>query len=170
LGGIISQFKGNDCDMAENSKEVVIPKEDAVFWMDKRGRWHNAHGPFQNKKIIDYFHACIRKDVDGFYLTQIRDGITEKVYFNYEKTALFVFNIERDDTGVTLILNTGEALPLDPANLYVHADVLIQKHDDTLIKFTDRTMMMIADLIEDNAGQYLFQWEGRQWPVKELKA
>ena len=154
--------------MTENAKEIIIPKEKAVFWMDGRGRWHNEHGPFQNKKIIDYFHTCIRKDGDGFYLTQLRDGITEKVYFPFEETALFVFNIRRDDDGVTLILNTGEEIRLNPGELYVHEDILIQKRNDTLIKFTDRTMMMIADLIEDNAGQYFLQWEDRQWPVREL--
>ena len=154
--------------MAENSKEIIIPKEKAVFWMDKRGRWHNEHGPFQNKKIIDYFHACIREDADGFYLTQVRDEITEKVYFPFEETALFVFNIRMDETGVTLILNTGEQIRLNPDDLYVREDILIQKRSDTLIKFTDRTMMMIADLIVDNAGQYYFQWGARKWPVKEL--
>ena len=154
--------------MTENSKEVVIPKEKAVFWMDGRGRWHNEHGPFQNKKIIDYFHACIRKDADGFYLTQVRDGITEKVYFPYEDTALFVFDVRRDATGVTVVLNTGEELPLKPAALCVRNDILILKRKDTLIKFTDRTMMMIADLIEDNAGRYVFQWAGRKWPIEAL--
>ena len=98
--------------MTENSKEIVIPKDKAVFWMDRRGRWHNEHGPFENKKIIDYFHTCIRKDADGFYLTQVRDGMREKVYFPFEETALFVFNIRRDDANVTLILNTGEEINL----------------------------------------------------------
>ncbi|MBW1695092.1 MAG: hypothetical protein JRJ41_13325 [Deltaproteobacteria bacterium] len=63
-------------------KEVVVPKEDAVFWLDAFGRWHNEHGTFEHKKIINFFHSSIRKDADGYYLYQKRDdSIIEKVYF-----------------------------------------------------------------------------------------
>jgi len=154
--------------MAEELKEVIISKEDAVFWMDNRGRWHNEHGPFQNKKVIDYFYTCIRRDENGFYLTQARDDIIEKVYFPYEETALFVFDVRRESNGMVLVLNTGEEIALDPAGLCIREDVLALMHDDTLIKFTDRTMMKIADLIEEREGCYSFKWGGREWPVREL--
>ena len=91
--------------MAHKFKEIVIPKEDAVFWMDKNGHWHNEHGKFQHKKIIDYFNGCIKKDKDGFYLTQERDTYREKVYFPYEETAYFVFEVIKDKD-ITLVLNT----------------------------------------------------------------
>ena len=154
--------------MEQNRKEVVIPKEDAVFWMDNRGRWHNEHGPFQNKKIIDYFHTCIRKDENGFYLSQARDDIIEKVYFPYEETALFVFAVRRDAKRVVLVLNTGEEIVLKPTGLVVRDDVLALMYNDTLIKFTDRTMMKIADLIEEQDGSYFFRWDDRLWPVRKL--
>jgi hypothetical protein len=154
--------------MAEKLKEVIISKEDAVFWMDNRGRWHNAHGLFQNKKVIDYFHTCIRRDENGFYLTQVRDEIIEKVYFPYEETALFVFNVRRESNGLVLVLNTGEEKALDPADLCVREDVLGLIRDGTLILFTDRTMMKIADLIEEREGCYYFTWDDREWPVKVL--
>jgi hypothetical protein len=156
--------------MVEQLKEVVISKEDAVFWMDRRGRWHNEHGPFQNKKIIDYFHTCIRKDANGFYLSQVRDDIIEKVYFPYEETALFVFNVRRESNGMVLVLNTGEETVLDPAHLCIREDVLALMHDDTLIKFTDRTMMKVVDLIEEREGGYCFTWGGREWIIKALDA
>jgi len=154
--------------MAEQLKEVIISKEDAVFWMDNRGRWHNEHGLFQNKKVIDYFHTCIRKDAKGFYLTQVRDDIIEKVYFPYEETALFVFNVRLEKNCIVLVLNTGEEKELDPAGLCVCEDVLALMLDGTLIKFTDRTMMKIADLIGEREGCYYFTWGDREWPVKVL--
>jgi len=43
-------------------KEIVISEEEAVFWMDAYGRWHNKHGAFEHKKIIDYFH-CMFKNI-----------------------------------------------------------------------------------------------------------
>ncbi len=155
--------------MAERPKEVIIPKEDAVFWMDNRGRWHNEHGLFQNKKVIDYFHTCIRRDENGFYLTQVRDDIVEKVYFPYEETALFIFDVCRESDRIVLILNTGHEMELDPTGLCVCEDVLALIHDGTLIKFTDRTMMKIADLIGEREDSYYFAWEGREWPVKKLE-
>ena len=154
--------------MEQNPKEVVIRKEDAVFWMDNRGRWHNEHGPFQNKKVIDYFHTCIRKDENGFYLSQVRDDIIEKVYCPYEETALFVFAVRRDAKRVVLVLNTGEEIVLKPTGLVVRDDVLALMYNDTLIKFTDRTMMKIADLIEEQDGSYFFRWDDRLWPVRKL--
>ena len=82
--------------MDENIKEIVISKEDAVFWLDKNGCWHNDAGKFRHKKIIDFFNRSIRKDADGFHLCQLRDNCVEKVYFPYEDTALFVFDVIED--------------------------------------------------------------------------
>ena len=85
--------------------------------MDKHGYWHNEHGKFQHKKIIDYFHSCIEKDADGFYLNQERDNYKEKVYFPYEETAYFVFNVSKKNDDVTLTLNTKKQIELNPENL-----------------------------------------------------
>jgi hypothetical protein len=103
--------------------EIVIPKENAVFRLDANGCWHNESGRFRNKKIIDYFHASIRKDADGYFLFQNRDNCTEKVYFPYEDTALFVFDVILGDP-ITLVLNTGERSSLEPLNLFVQNDGL----------------------------------------------
>ena len=87
--------------------------------------------------------------------------IIEKVYFPYEETALFVFAVRRDAKRVVLVLNTGEEIVLKPTGLVVCDDVLALMHNDTLIKFTDRTMMKIADLIEEQDGSYFFRWDDR---------
>ena len=82
--------------MKKKQIEIVISKEDAIFWLDKNGRWHNAHGEFQHKKIIDYFHSSIQKDEKGYYLFQERGNLREKVYFHYEDTALFAVDLIKD--------------------------------------------------------------------------
>ncbi|PIE62260.1 MAG: MFS transporter permease, partial [Desulfobacterales bacterium] len=74
-------------------KEVIIPKEKAVFWMNGDGVWHNEHGPFEHPKIIRHFHNSIHKDENGYYLCQEREDVREKVYFPYEDTAIFVFQV-----------------------------------------------------------------------------
>ena len=104
--------------------EIVIPKENAVFRLDANGCWHNKSGRFRNKKIIDFFHASIRKDAGGYFLFQNRENITEKVYFPYEDTALFVFDVILSDP-ITLVLNTGERSSLEPQKLFAQNDGLM---------------------------------------------
>src|SRR3989339_1813713 len=94
---------------------VVIPREEAVFWMDENGDWQNEHGRFENRRIIEYFHASIKHDFCGFYVEQENGDILERVYFPYEDTALFVFMAA---DGI-LTLNTGEKISLDPTNLFM---------------------------------------------------
>ena len=69
--------------MDKKRSEIVIPKDKAVFWLDKNGRWHNVHGEFEHKRIINYFHSAIKKDKQGYYLFQERGKFREKVYFHY---------------------------------------------------------------------------------------
>lgn len=150
--------------MTPQLREVVIEKEDAVFRLDANGRWHNQHGPFQHKKVIDYFHACIQKDRHGFYLTQQREDCIEKVYFPYEDTALFVFNVIVGDD-ILLVLNTGERLTLDPGQLCIKNDNLYMRKGEDIIKFTDRSMMKIARFMEDRDRGYAFVIQGQEYPI-----
>ncbi len=151
--------------MTEQPKEIIIKKEDAVFRMDANGRWHNRHGRFQHKKVIDYFHACIKKDRYGFYLSQQKDNCIEKVYFPYEETAFFVFDVIMDDE-IILILNTKERLILTPDELCIKNDSLYILHGEDLIKFSDRSMMKIAACIEDEDGGYYFVHHGKRYAIK----
>jgi hypothetical protein len=142
--------------MSKALQEVVIPKEQAVFRLDGNGNWCNRHGRFRHKKIVDFFHAAIRKDDKGFHLCQERNGLLEKVYFPYEDTALFVFEVIDDGAQVTLVLNTGARLPLEPQRLSVAGDSLYTLHDGERVKFTERCLMKLADrLAFENDGYYL---------------
>ncbi len=154
--------------MDKKLKEVVIPKEEAVFWMDKNGFWNNKHGKFQHKKIIDYFNSCIKKDKDGYYLGQVRDDIYEKVYFNYEDTPLFVVDVKDKDENIILILNTKEEMALNPANLAVKDDSLYILREDERIKFTERALLKISGMVDYDKGEYYFISNGKKLPVKKL--
>lgn len=134
--------------MRDPVKTVVISREKAVFWMDSQGRWCNAHGRFRNKKIIDRFNAAIGCDQDGYFVSQQRDGVLEKVYFVCPETALFVTDVQRTDT-VQLHLNTGRVVPLSPEKLFIQADALFMTSGAEVFKFTDRSMMQISDLLLD---------------------
>ena len=135
----------------KEKKEIVVPQEKAVFWMDAYGRWHNKHGAFEHKKIIDYFHSSIRKDAGGYHLIQKLDGhVIEKVYFKYEDTALFVFHVKiSEDSGeIRLTLNTKQEISLDPEALFVQGDSLYMEHAGDRIKFIDRAMLTLADRLK----------------------
>ena len=153
-------------DMAEERKTQTIAREDAVFWMDGEGRWHNAHGPFENPKISAYFHACIDGDDGGYFLKQERDGILEKVYFPVADTALFVFRVDVGDA-VTLTLNTGRTLQLDPSGLFIRNDRLYLAAGKDRIKFSAEAAMKLAQYLEDGDGEMVFNFGGEKTPVRE---
>ena len=152
----------------KEKKEFVIPKEKAVFWLDAYGRWHNEHGVFEHKKIISYFHSSIRKDADGYHLFQEHDDHTiEKVYFKYEDTALFVFDVKtQDDSGkIQLILNTKEETPLLPENLFVQNDNLYMERDGHRIKFIDRVMLKLAHRLKFDQHRYRLELSDKIYEI-----
>jgi hypothetical protein len=151
-------------DARSETPEVVIPREKAVFRLDANGCWHNQGGRFRNKKIIDFFHASIRKDAGGYFLFQNRGNCTEKIYFPYEDTALFVFDVILSDP-VTLVLNTGERLPLEPQRLYVLNDGLYVRVGEHRVKFTDRSLMAMAGLMTFEDDHYFIRQAGRSYRI-----
>jgi hypothetical protein len=148
-------------------KEIVIPKENAVFWMDGNGRWHNVHGLFQHKKLIDYFNMSIGRDSGGFFVGQERGDIREKVYFRCDETALFAVDIVVG-SAITILLNTREKIKLDPEKLYIKNDFLFMHYQDTLIKFTDRCMMSLSGYIEEIDGSCYFQFKDKRFMIPIL--
>ena len=82
----------------------------------------------------------------GLFLFQKRDNCTEKVYFPYEDTALFVFDVILSDP-ITLVLNTGERSSLEPQKLYTQNDGLYVTIGEHRVKFTERSLMAISGLM-----------------------
>jgi hypothetical protein len=130
--------------------EIVIPKEKAVFWLDRHGHWRNRHGRFERPRIIAKFHAAIGRDQDGYYLTQINEAVREKVYFRYEDTALFVFDLRVTAEEVFLILNTGRQLALKPEALFIKDDALYTRAEGERIRFAERGLLKISRFLEDD--------------------
>ena len=153
--------------MSNKIKEKVIPKEDAVFWLDKNGCWHNAHGKFEHTKIIDYFHSCIKRDQGGYYLSQVNGNYIEKVYFPYEDQALFVIDVVQQDV-ITLILNTKNRILLDPESLLIKDDNLYMRMGDETLKFVEHGLMKLAQLLEDEDGRYYVRLKGRRYSIPIL--
>ncbi|HSO20322.1 MAG TPA: MFS transporter permease [Desulfosarcina sp.] len=151
-------------------KQVVVPREHAVFWMDGRGHWHNRHGRFEHKRIIDHFIRAIRRDGDGYYVTQVRGDICEKVYFPFEDTPLFVVRIIPPPP-LRLHLNTGREIPLDPAGLYVEADHIYLRNGDERIKFAERALLALAPYLQEGEeGGLQLSVKGSTWPIPERSA
>ncbi len=153
--------------MPKKPTEVVIAKEQAVFWLDKNGCWHNQNGKFTHRKIIDYFHACIRRDRDGYHLYQENGNFAEKVYFPYEDQALFVFDVT-GDPDVTLILNTRKQIRLKPKNLFTRNDSLYMRMGAETIKFSEQGLLKIARLLEDEKGRLFIRYKGRRYKIAKF--
>lgn len=153
--------------MPKQMKKIVISKEQAVFRLDGNGRWHNKFGEFQHKKIIDFFHSSIRKDKDGYFLTQTSDNIKEKVYFHCEDGAFFVFDVI-NEYDLILVLNTGKKIKLKPRKLWIRHDSLYMQEGDDQIKFTEQSLMKISELIEYDDRQYFIRIKNRKYGIREL--
>ncbi len=152
--------------MTENNQEITIKKEDAVFWMDGNGRWHNQHGEFEHKKVIAYFNQSIQYDSDGYFVSQVRGDMVEKVYFPYHETALFAVDILQHDE-VRLLLNTRKRVPLNPEKLFIRNDTLFMHFENQLIKFSDRSMIKLSDRLDDANGQFTIHLNGLSYAIEE---
>jgi hypothetical protein len=154
--------------MAEKIKEVVIPKDDAVFWLDKHGRWKNEHGEFRHKKIINFFHSSIKRDGNGYYLSQTDGSYIEKVYFHFEDTALFVFDVVITDE-ILLILNTGKQVELDPEKLSIRDDNLYMQMENERVKFRSESLLKLSDLIEFDKERCFIRVGDRRHRIRSEK-
>nr|WP_321402480.1 MFS transporter permease [uncultured Desulfobacter sp.] len=135
--------------MGEAKKQNIIPKEEAVFWMDQDGTWHNEHGKLEHPKIIKYFNQSIGKDDQGYFLSQTLNDVEEKVYFPYEETAVFVVDLVKKENGIMLILNTLGTIALDPEALYTKSDALFMETDAHLIKFTQNALARMSSFLAE---------------------
>ena len=154
--------------MTKQPKEIVISKDKAVFWLDSNGRWHNKHGQFEHRKIINFFHASIRKDKEGYFVAQDTESYLEKVYFRYEDTALFVFNVIKNQ-GIFLLLNTKKQIKLNPEKLYIKDDHLYTRDDEDVVKFTEQSMMKISKYMENVGDKYFIKINDKKFNIPVIE-
>jgi len=150
----------------ENRKLIIVPKEEAVFWMDKNGTWHNEHGKFEHPKIIRYFNSAIKKDENGYYVHQAGGECEEKVYFPHEDTALFVVDILMDGQDIRLILNTTDKITLEEGELFIESDHLYLLTPDHRIKFSSHALVKISKFIEEKNGGFAVLINEKIYPVR----
>lgn len=152
--------------MKKKLKEIIILKDEAAFWLDKKGCWNNVHGKFEHKKIIDYFHTSIKKDKDGYYLSQTNGNNKEKVYFHFEDTAIFVFDVIKDKD-IILLLNTKKKIKLKPRKLFIKDDNLYMQLGEERVKFTEKGLVKIATLIECDNDRYFIKVRNRRYEISK---
>lgn len=151
--------------MAEKGlREIVVPAEEATFWMDRAGYWCNRHGRLEHKKIIAHFHASIGRDADGYFVSQVNGDVLEKVYFRYEDTALFVVDVLPGET-IVLVLNTGRRIVLDPKTLFICKDHLYARDGAELIKFNGNSMLKMSRFLVVEDSQCFLRLGGERHPI-----
>jgi len=152
--------------MVSEKKSIIVPKEKAVFWMDKNGVWHNEHGKFEHPKIIRHFNRSIQKDDLGYYLSQATDEFEEKVYFSHEDTVLFVVDFYLGEQ-LTLTLNTTKTIPLDPAQLFTRNDSLYLQTPDHCIKFSQHALVKLSRYMEETDGRFCLKLNQTTYTIPE---
>ena len=155
--------------MANEPKPVrIIPREKAVFSMDKHGNWRAYEEKFSNRKIINHFHSHIKKDKDGFFLEQEHPHYIEKVYFPYEDTAFFVNRIIEKE-GLILCTNTGEQIPLDPQKLFIKTDALYFLNGEDLFKFNENALLTLAGYMDEEDDQIVIVIDGGRHKIPGIE-
>jgi hypothetical protein len=152
--------------MTKKLRQVVIPKEKALFRLDGRGRWHGEGGEFLHRKIIEHFHTSIRKDKQGFHLMQRHRDFVEKVYFPYEDTPLFVFDVLRGEK-IELVLNTRKRIQLMPRKLSIRDDDLYLRVGEDRVKFTEHALIRLSPFLEFEENQAFVKVGGRRYKIPE---
>jgi hypothetical protein len=152
--------------MARRMREIIIPKEKASFWLDRNGFWHKENEKFQNQRVINYFHSCIKKDARGFHLAQRHRGYLEKAYFLFEDTALFVFDVIKGEP-IILVLNTGKRVRLRPKRLFTMGDSLYMRLGEDPVKFTENSLVKIAGMLEFQKDESFIRVKGRKYGIEE---
>jgi len=152
--------------MMSKKKQILVPREKAVFWLDQNGIWHNEHGKFEHPKIIRFFNMAIQKDDQGYHVSQVTDEVEEKVYFPYEDTALFVNDIILEKQ-IKLILNTRAVMALIPDQLFIKKDNLYCQTPEHLIKFTQHALVKLSKYIEETDGRFCLNLNHTFYPIPE---
>ena len=150
--------------MTKKIREVVVPKEKAVFRLDGRGRWQSEEGAFLHRKIIEHFHASIRKDKQGFHLMQKHRDFREKVYFPYEDTALFVFDVVKGEN-IEVVLNTRKRVKLMPRKLFIRDDELYIRLGEDRAKFTEHALIRLSPFLEFEEEAAFVKVKGRRYRI-----
>ena len=152
--------------MNDTPPVIEISADDAVFWMDERGRWCNESGPFENPRIIERFNRALHRDPQGYFVTQERDGIWEKIYFHYVDTPLTAMDVLGKPPH-TLALNSRKRLPMDPSALYIQKDTLFMRNGDECIRFSERAMVRLASFLKETAQGLTIRVGENQYPISE---
>ncbi len=153
--------------MLQPKKQNIIPKEQAVFWMDRDGTWHNEHGKLEHPKIIKYFNQSIQKDDQGYFLCQTMNDVEEKVYFPYEDTAVFVVDLVKKEAGIELTLNTLDTIALDPEALYIEEDALFMETKAHLVKFTQNALARMTSFLKETPQGLALNFGRTQTVIRE---
>ncbi len=148
-----------------SKKQIIVSREDSVFWMDENGVWKNEHGRFEHPKIIKYFNSSINKDDDGYYVCQVTDEFEEKVYFPYDETAVFAVDIKITED-VQVVLNIRSAVSLDDGRLFSKNDNLYLDTAQHLVKFSAQVLIKLSRFMKDIDGQMVLDINDRIYPVQ----
>jgi len=153
--------------MGKKITEVVIPRDEAAFRLDDRGRWHGVDGEFLHPRIIDHFHRSIRKDGAGFHLAQRHGAFKEKVYFPYEDTPLFAIDLLKGEN-ILLILNTKKRMKLTPRRLFIRGDHLYMHAGEDRVKFTEEALIKISPFLDFEEDRVFIHVKGERHRIPEL--
>ncbi len=134
--------------------------------IDKDGRWYYQGSEMINKLVLEAFCNALEADENGRYRIVINQ---EVCYIDVEDTPFVVASLRGDpETGLSILLNTGELQPLDPDSLCIGKDNILYcfLKNGMKVRFSRAAYYLFAFMLEeDEQGNIILKLKDKIYPV-----
>jgi len=131
-------------------KDLNDVTETCKIRIDKEGKWYYHGSEIVNPLILEYFQNALEKDEDGRYRIVLEH---EMCYLDIEDTPFVVTSLKGNpETGLSLLLNTGDLHDLDPSTLSVGKDNVMYctLPDGMSVRFSRAAYYTLALMMEED--------------------
>ena len=139
--------------------------------IDKEGKWYYHGSEIVNPLVLGYFCNALEKDDEGRYRIILEQ---EMCYLDVEDTPFVVASIKGNpETGLSLLLNTGDLHDLDPETLCVgDANVMYCTLPDGMsVRFSRAAYYILALMMEeDEEDNIVLKVGGRAYIISNSRS
>ena len=139
--------------------------------IDKEGKWYYYGSEIVNPLVLGYFCNALEKDEDGRYRIILEQ---EMCYLDVEDTPFVVAALRGEpETGLSLLLNTGDLYQLDPETLCIgEANVMYCILPNGMrVRFSRAAYYLLALIMEeDEEGNIVLKVGGRAYIISNSRS
>ena len=139
--------------------------------IDKEGKWYYENQEIVNPLVLLAFCSALQKDEQGRYRIVLQ---SEVCCIDVEDTPFVVASIRGDqETGLLILLNTGEIHKLDPATLSIGEQNVMYclLPDGMKVRFSRAAYYTLGLMMEeDGKGNIVLKMGGRVYRISSARS